>query len=120
MIEQGAKVFALVKQEQENLSIRGNLREVAARGANTCIISLKGLDGVDDRFVTTESKSSACIATVMLIMRNLVKSVVKLRCLTPVRYLKEFFMLKKKFTSTLMFYKYQEKESFMVCSFQVL
>ncbi|OPG91830.1 hypothetical protein B2I22_10945 [Bacillus spizizenii] len=44
----------LATQEHVNLSIRGNGREVAARGANTCTISLKGLDDADDRFVLPE------------------------------------------------------------------
>ncbi|PRP49050.1 glutamine--fructose-6-phosphate transaminase (isomerizing) [Bacillus halotolerans] len=54
LIEQGTPVFALATQEHVNLSIRGNVKEVAARGANTCIISLKGLDDADDRFVLPE------------------------------------------------------------------
>ncbi|MHA6487824.1 glutamine--fructose-6-phosphate transaminase (isomerizing) [Bacillus cabrialesii] len=54
LIEQGTPVFALATQEHVNLSIRGNVKEVAARGANTCIISLKGLDDTDDRFVLPE------------------------------------------------------------------
>ncbi|MBL4975025.1 glutamine--fructose-6-phosphate transaminase (isomerizing) [Bacillus halotolerans] len=54
LIEQGTPVFALATQEHVNLSIRGNVKEVAARGANTCIISLKGLDNADDRFVLPE------------------------------------------------------------------
>ncbi|MCY7985043.1 glutamine--fructose-6-phosphate transaminase (isomerizing), partial [Bacillus inaquosorum] len=36
LIEQGTPVFALATQEHVNLSIRGNVKEVAARGANTC------------------------------------------------------------------------------------
>lgn len=54
LIEQGTPVFALATQEHVNLSIRGNVKEVAARGANTCIFSLKGLDDADDRFVLPE------------------------------------------------------------------
>lgn len=54
LIEQGTPVFALATQEHVNLSIRGNVKEVAARGSNTCIISLKGLDDADDRFVLPE------------------------------------------------------------------
>jgi len=50
-MEQGTTVFVLATQEHVNLGIRGNIKEVAARGANTCIISLKGLDNADDRFV---------------------------------------------------------------------
>lgn len=34
-----------------NLSIRGNVKEVVARGANPCVISLKGLEDEGDRFV---------------------------------------------------------------------
>lgn len=51
LIEEGTPVFALATQEHVNLSIRGNVKEVAARGANPCIISLKGLDEADDQFV---------------------------------------------------------------------
>ncbi|WP_016936919.1 glutamine--fructose-6-phosphate transaminase (isomerizing) [Bacillus siamensis] len=54
LIEEGTPVFALATQEHVNLSIRGNVKEVAARGANTCIISLKGLDDADDRFILPE------------------------------------------------------------------
>ncbi|PRR88671.1 glutamine--fructose-6-phosphate transaminase (isomerizing) [Bacillus atrophaeus] len=54
LIEEGTPVFALATQEHVNLSIRGNVKEVAARGANTCIISLKGLDDAGDRFVLPE------------------------------------------------------------------
>jgi glucosamine--fructose-6-phosphate aminotransferase (isomerizing) len=51
LIENGTPVIALATQEHVNLSIRGNVKEVAARGANPCIISLKGLEEEDDRFV---------------------------------------------------------------------
>ncbi|OIK10209.1 glutamine--fructose-6-phosphate transaminase (isomerizing) [Bacillus sp. MUM 13] len=51
LIEDGTPVIALATQENVNLSIRGNVKEVAARGANTCIISMKGLEEEDDRFV---------------------------------------------------------------------
>ncbi|WP_191566498.1 glutamine--fructose-6-phosphate transaminase (isomerizing) [Metabacillus idriensis] len=51
LIENGTPVIALATQEHVNLSIRGNVKEVAARGANPCIISLKGLEEDDDRFV---------------------------------------------------------------------
>lgn len=54
LIEEGTPVFALATQEHVNLSIRGNVKEVAARSANTCIISLKGLEDADDRFVLPE------------------------------------------------------------------
>lgn len=51
LIEDGTPVMALATQEKVNLSIRGNVKEVAARGANPCIISMKGLESEDDRFV---------------------------------------------------------------------
>lgn len=51
LIEEGTPVFALATQENVNLSIRGNVKEVAARGANACIISMKGLEMEGDRFV---------------------------------------------------------------------
>ncbi|MCL6574006.1 MAG: glutamine--fructose-6-phosphate transaminase (isomerizing) [Bacillus sp. (in: Bacteria)] len=51
LIEEGTPVFALATQENVNLSIRGNVKEVAARGANTCIISMKGLEMDEDSFV---------------------------------------------------------------------
>lgn len=51
LIEEGTPVIALATQESVNLSIRGNVKEVAARGANTCIISMKGLEMDEDSFV---------------------------------------------------------------------
>ena len=54
LIEEGTPVVALATQESVNLSIRGNVKEVAARGANTCIISMKGLEMDDDSFVIPE------------------------------------------------------------------
>ncbi|WP_078429439.1 glutamine--fructose-6-phosphate transaminase (isomerizing) [Alkalihalobacterium alkalinitrilicum] len=51
LIEDGTPVIALATQEHVNLSIRGNVKEVSARGANACIISMEGLDDVNDAFV---------------------------------------------------------------------
>ncbi|WP_216831473.1 glutamine--fructose-6-phosphate transaminase (isomerizing) [Alkalihalobacterium elongatum] len=51
LIEDGTPVIALATQDHVNLSIRGNVKEVAARGANPCIISMEGLEDVDDAFV---------------------------------------------------------------------
>lgn len=51
LIEDGTPVIALATQETVNLSIRGNVKEVVARGANPCIISMKGLEEEDDSFV---------------------------------------------------------------------
>jgi glutamine---fructose-6-phosphate transaminase (isomerizing) len=54
LIEDGTPVIALATQEFVNLSIRGNVKEVAARGANPCIISMQGLNNEDDQFVIPE------------------------------------------------------------------
>ncbi|MFK2827067.1 glutamine--fructose-6-phosphate transaminase (isomerizing) [Bacillus sp. B190/17] len=51
LIEEGTPVVALATQQDVNLSIRGNVKEVVARGANPCIISMKGLESEEDRFV---------------------------------------------------------------------
>ncbi|KGR89794.1 glucosamine--fructose-6-phosphate aminotransferase [Ureibacillus massiliensis 4400831 = CIP 108448 = CCUG 49529] len=51
LIEEGTPVFALVSQEQVALNIRGNVKEVVARGANACIISMEGLEEEGDRLV---------------------------------------------------------------------
>lgn len=54
LIEEGTPVIALATQESVNLSIRGNVKEVVARGANPCIISMKGLEMDEDSFVLPE------------------------------------------------------------------
>lgn len=54
LIEEGTPVIALATQAGVNLSIRGNVKEVVARGANPCIISMKGLEEEDDRFIIPE------------------------------------------------------------------
>ncbi len=54
LIEEGTPVIALATQDFVNLSIRGNVKEVVARGANPCIISMKGLETDEDRFVIPE------------------------------------------------------------------
>jgi len=51
LIEDGTPVIALATQENVNWSIRGNVKEVVARGANPCIISMAGLKTNEDRFV---------------------------------------------------------------------
>lgn len=51
LIEEGTPVFALVTQEQVALGIRGNVKEVVARGANACIISMEGLEEDGDTLV---------------------------------------------------------------------
>ncbi|UII56124.1 glutamine--fructose-6-phosphate transaminase (isomerizing) [Cytobacillus spongiae] len=54
LIENGTPIIALATQESVNLSIRGNVKEVVARGANPCIISMKGLETDEDRFTIPE------------------------------------------------------------------
>ncbi|MEH7125586.1 glutamine--fructose-6-phosphate transaminase (isomerizing) [Bacillus sp. JJ1503] len=51
LIEDGTPIIALATQESVNLNIRSNVQEVAARGANACIISMKGLEAEEDTFV---------------------------------------------------------------------
>ncbi|WP_121641284.1 glutamine--fructose-6-phosphate transaminase (isomerizing) [Virgibacillus sp. Bac330] len=51
LIEEGTPVIALATQENVNYSIRGNVQEVVARGANDMVISMKGLERDTDAFV---------------------------------------------------------------------
>lgn len=51
LIEDGTPVFALVTQGAVALNIRGNVKEVSARGANACIIAMEGLEEEGDRLV---------------------------------------------------------------------
>lgn len=54
LIEQGTPVFAIATQFHVNGNIRSNLKEVTARGANACIISMEGLDEAGDQIVLPE------------------------------------------------------------------
>ncbi|WJY28363.1 glutamine--fructose-6-phosphate transaminase (isomerizing) [Sporosarcina trichiuri] len=51
LIEEGTPVIALATQKSVNPNLRGNVKEVTARGANACIISMEGDSEEDDRFV---------------------------------------------------------------------
>ncbi|MGX9136404.1 glutamine--fructose-6-phosphate transaminase (isomerizing) [Rummeliibacillus sp. JY-2-4R] len=51
LIEEGTPVFALITQKQVSLNLRGNVKEVVARGANPCIISMEGMDEAGDTIV---------------------------------------------------------------------
>ena len=51
LIEEGTPVIGLATQENVNLSIRGNIKEVVTRGAHPCIISMEGLDKDGDTYV---------------------------------------------------------------------
>lgn len=57
LIEEGTPVFVLASQEYVNLNIRGNEREVAARGANTCILSVPSTAQEGDRMILPEVES---------------------------------------------------------------
>lgn len=51
LIEKDVPVVAISTQESVNLSIRGNVQEVIARGAKASVLSMKGLDHATDDFV---------------------------------------------------------------------
>ncbi|MBY0122837.1 glutamine--fructose-6-phosphate transaminase (isomerizing) [Bacillus sp. S/N-304-OC-R1] len=51
LIEDGTPIIAIATQESVNLNLRSNIQEVAARGANACIISMKGLEADEDTFI---------------------------------------------------------------------
>lgn len=48
LIEDGTPVIALATQKEVALNLRGNVKEVAARGAHTCIIAMEGMDEAGD------------------------------------------------------------------------
>ena len=51
LIEDGTPVFALITQKEVSLNLRGNVKEVVARGANPCIISMEGMEEEGDTIV---------------------------------------------------------------------
>ncbi|MEK5038315.1 glutamine--fructose-6-phosphate transaminase (isomerizing) [Sporosarcina sp. FSL K6-3457] len=51
LIEQGTPVVALATQQAVSPNIRGNIKEVVARGAIPCILSMEGLEEEGDRLV---------------------------------------------------------------------
>ncbi|WP_010307802.1 glutamine--fructose-6-phosphate transaminase (isomerizing) [Kurthia senegalensis] len=51
LIEDGTPVFALVSQKSVSLNIRGNVKEVVARGANPIILSMEGMEEAGDALV---------------------------------------------------------------------
>ncbi|HSU79790.1 MAG TPA: glutamine--fructose-6-phosphate transaminase (isomerizing) [Candidatus Angelobacter sp.] len=54
LIEKGTPVIAIATQAHVNGSIRSNVKEVVARGANALIISMEGLDQETDQLVLPE------------------------------------------------------------------
>ncbi|KQL35129.1 glutamine--fructose-6-phosphate transaminase (isomerizing) [Psychrobacillus sp. FJAT-21963] len=51
LIEEGTPIIALATQQAVSLNIRGNVKEVVARGANPCIIAMEGFEEEGDRFI---------------------------------------------------------------------
>ena len=51
LIEEGTPVFALISDKQMNHQTRSNLKEVEARGAKTCVITLRSLSKQDDTII---------------------------------------------------------------------
>lgn len=51
LIEDGTPIFALATQQAVSLNIRGNVKEVVARGANPCIIAMEGFEEEGDRII---------------------------------------------------------------------
>ncbi len=51
LIEEGTPVIALATQRSVSANLRGNVKEVTARGANACIISMEGDNEPGDRLI---------------------------------------------------------------------
>jgi len=51
LIEEGTPVIGLATQENVHLNLRGNMKEVVARGAYPCMISMEGFQEEDDKIV---------------------------------------------------------------------
>ncbi|QKS69841.1 glutamine--fructose-6-phosphate transaminase (isomerizing) [Paenalkalicoccus suaedae] len=51
LIEDGTPVIGLATQKNVNLNIRGNMKEVVARGASPCMISMEGWEDEEDTIV---------------------------------------------------------------------
>ena len=54
LIEKGTPVIAIATQFHVNGNIRSNLKEVTARGAHACIVSMEGLNEAADQIVLPE------------------------------------------------------------------
>lgn len=66
LIEEGTPVIVPITSEDINLMIRGNVQEVNARGANSCILAMEGMEQKGDRYVLpkTHPLLSALISVV--------------------------------------------------------
>ncbi|MEM4992023.1 glutamine--fructose-6-phosphate transaminase (isomerizing) [Priestia sp. SB1] len=51
LIEEGTPVIVPITSKEVNLMIRGNVQEVNARGANSCILAMEGLEKEGDRYL---------------------------------------------------------------------
>jgi glucosamine--fructose-6-phosphate aminotransferase (isomerizing) len=51
LIEEGTPVIVPITSKEVNLMIRGNVQEVDARGANSCILAMEGLEQEGDRYL---------------------------------------------------------------------
>lgn len=51
LIEKGTPVIAVITQSGINLNTRGNVKEVSARGAHTCVIAMEGMNAPGDAYV---------------------------------------------------------------------
>ncbi|MFB8425657.1 glutamine--fructose-6-phosphate transaminase (isomerizing) [Priestia megaterium] len=51
LIEEGTPVIVPITSKEVNLMIRGNVQEVNARGANSCILAMEGLEQEGDRYL---------------------------------------------------------------------
>ncbi|MCL1949117.1 MAG: glutamine--fructose-6-phosphate transaminase (isomerizing) [Turicibacter sp.] len=51
LIEKGTPVIAIISQESINLNTRSNIKEVKARGAKACVISMKSISSSTDDIV---------------------------------------------------------------------
>ena len=54
LIEKGTPVIAIATQFHVNGNIRSNLKEVTARGAHACVVSMEGLNEAADQIVLPE------------------------------------------------------------------
>jgi len=57
LIEEGTPVIVPITSKEVNLMIRGNVQEVNARGANSCILAMEGLEQEGDRFLLPKTHS---------------------------------------------------------------
>lgn len=57
LIEEGTPVIVPITSEGINLMIRGNVQEVNARGANSCILAMEGMEQEGDCYILPKTHS---------------------------------------------------------------